>query len=173
MTATTTGLIYDDYATLTPVRGHRRRICGGRAEELELYQKRTPKSAELFARAQKHMVKGVPCTWQADWFLPYTFYVDRAKGNRLWDVDGNEYIDFHFADTPAIFGHSPDNGHAASPTSPEPRRDVAGSTEDAIAVSEMLAERVGLPFWYVTLSRRTRTAWRSISRAASRSVRSC
>ncbi len=35
--------------------------------------------------------------------------IDHTAGARIWDVDGNEYIDFHFADTPSIFGHSPDN----------------------------------------------------------------
>jgi glutamate-1-semialdehyde 2,1-aminomutase len=156
MATTKTNLIYDDYSALTPIHAgiDLTRVMGLISEELELYQKRTPKSFALFERAQRHMVKGVPCTWQADWLLPYTFYVDRAKGNRLWDVDGNEYIDFHFADTPAIFGHSPDNAVTRGIADQILNRGVASMapTEDAIAIGEMLAERVGLPFWYVTLS---------------------
>lgn len=34
------------------------------------------------------------------------FYIERARGNRLWDLDGNEYIDYHAAAGPIILGHS-------------------------------------------------------------------
>lgn len=35
------------------------------------------------------------------------FYVDRAAGARLWDLDGNELIDFVGTWGPAILGHAP------------------------------------------------------------------
>jgi glutamate-1-semialdehyde 2,1-aminomutase len=35
-------------------------------------------------------------------------YVDRARGSRLWDVDGNSYLDYVLGQGPAILGHSPD-----------------------------------------------------------------
>jgi glutamate-1-semialdehyde 2,1-aminomutase len=35
-------------------------------------------------------------------------YVDHASGSRLWDVDGNEYIDYVLGQGPAILGHSPE-----------------------------------------------------------------
>jgi glutamate-1-semialdehyde 2,1-aminomutase len=38
---------------------------------------------------------------------PYPFYTDRAKGSKLIDVDGNEYIDFWMGHHALIFGHSP------------------------------------------------------------------
>ena len=34
------------------------------------------------------------------------FFVDRAKGSRVWDVDGNEYIDYVGTWGPAIHGHA-------------------------------------------------------------------
>ena len=34
-----------------------------------------------------------------------THYVDRAKGSRFWDVDGNEYIDYMCAYGPMILGY--------------------------------------------------------------------
>jgi glutamate-1-semialdehyde 2,1-aminomutase len=37
----------------------------------------------------------------------------RAKGSRLWDVDGNEYIDYHAAFSAYILGHSDDDQNAA------------------------------------------------------------
>jgi glutamate-1-semialdehyde 2,1-aminomutase len=36
------------------------------------------------------------------------FFVQRAKGSHLWDVDGREYIDFVGTWGPAILGHAPD-----------------------------------------------------------------
>lgn len=36
------------------------------------------------------------------------FFVNRAKGSRIWDVDGNEYIDYVGTWGPAILGHAPD-----------------------------------------------------------------
>jgi glutamate-1-semialdehyde 2,1-aminomutase len=33
----------------------------------------------------------------------------RAKGSRLWDVDGNEYIDYHAGFAPYILGHNDDD----------------------------------------------------------------
>ena len=35
------------------------------------------------------------------------FFVDRAEGSRIWDVDGNEYIDYVGTWGPAILGHAP------------------------------------------------------------------
>ena len=35
-------------------------------------------------------------------------FIDRAKGSRYWDVDGNEYIDYVCSWGPLIHGHAPD-----------------------------------------------------------------
>src|SRR5215210_8487547 len=35
------------------------------------------------------------------------FFVERARGSRIWDVDGNEYIDYVGTWGPAILGHAP------------------------------------------------------------------
>jgi glutamate-1-semialdehyde 2,1-aminomutase len=35
------------------------------------------------------------------------FFTQRAKGSRLWDVDGNEYIDYVCSWGPMILGHAP------------------------------------------------------------------
>ena len=37
----------------------------------------------------------------------------RAKGARMWDVDGNEYIDYHAGFAPYILGHNDDDQNAA------------------------------------------------------------
>ncbi|MEK0447375.1 MAG: glutamate-semialdehyde -aminomutase, partial [Verrucomicrobiota bacterium] len=35
------------------------------------------------------------------------FFVERAEGGRIWDVDGKEYVDFVGTWGPAILGHAP------------------------------------------------------------------
>ncbi|MCB1079715.1 MAG: aminotransferase class III-fold pyridoxal phosphate-dependent enzyme, partial [Verrucomicrobiae bacterium] len=35
------------------------------------------------------------------------FFVSRARGSRIWDIDGNEYIDYVGTWGPAILGHAP------------------------------------------------------------------
>jgi glutamate-1-semialdehyde 2,1-aminomutase len=37
----------------------------------------------------------------------------RAKGSKLWDVDGNEYIDYHAGFAPYILGHNDDDQNSA------------------------------------------------------------
>ncbi len=41
--------------------------------------------------------------------LPYhiPLVADRGEGARLWDIDGNEYIDLNMAYGPLLFGHRP------------------------------------------------------------------
>jgi glutamate-1-semialdehyde 2,1-aminomutase len=59
------------------------------------YRRRTPRSAELFARARKWTPVGVHSNYR---FLdPYPFYVNRARGVTLTDADGNDYLDFNMA----------------------------------------------------------------------------
>src|SRR5574340_618924 len=66
-------------------------------------------SSELFARAQKTIPGGVNSPVRAfkSVGIDPLFY-ERAKGSRVWDVDGNEYIDFVASWGPMILGHAPD-----------------------------------------------------------------
>lgn len=55
------------------------------------YRQRTPKSAALFAQAQRTLPGGDTRT--STTFGPYPSYIARGEGARLWDVDGNELLD--------------------------------------------------------------------------------
>jgi glutamate-1-semialdehyde 2,1-aminomutase len=122
--------------------------------ERERYVERTPRSRDLAARAEKHLIGGVMSSWHTDWHLPHPLYVERSKGNRVWDVDGNEYVDFNLGDTPDMFGHAPDNAVTRSVSDFVLRTGSATllPSEDAIVASEILAERFGLRYWYTALS---------------------
>jgi glutamate-1-semialdehyde 2,1-aminomutase len=66
------------------------------------------KSAELFARAQKRISGGVNSPVRAFRNVGgEPFFVARGKGARIWDVDGNEYMDYVGSWGPAILGHAP------------------------------------------------------------------
>ncbi|MHA1589347.1 MAG: aspartate aminotransferase family protein [Candidatus Njordarchaeales archaeon] len=70
------------------------------------YVEFSKKSKELYELAKKYLPGGV--TYHIRAIEPYPFYVVRAKGSRVWDVDGNEYIDFWMAHGAAVLGHNYD-----------------------------------------------------------------
>ena len=73
-------------------------------EELEAFKRRTKGSAKAFAAAKKVIPFGVNSNYRL--VDPYPLYFRRARGSRLWDVDGNEYIDFNMAFGALVAGHS-------------------------------------------------------------------
>jgi glutamate-1-semialdehyde 2,1-aminomutase len=65
-------------------------------------------SSELFAAAQKRIPGGVNSPVRALRHVEAEpFFVDHAQGAKIWDVDGNEYIDYVGSWGPAILGHAP------------------------------------------------------------------
>lgn len=75
-------------------------------EETRRYIERTPGSREMFERAKRVLPGGVSYTIR--YFRPYPVFIQKAKGPRVWDVDGNEYIDLWMGHGTHIMGHSPD-----------------------------------------------------------------
>ncbi|MHB8071031.1 MAG: aspartate aminotransferase family protein [Candidatus Cryosericum sp.] len=77
------------------------------AEFKELYAAKTSASRRMSERAQQSLPAGVVAN--VKYFAPYPLFMQRAGGSHLWDVDGNEYIDYCLAFGPLILGH----GHPA------------------------------------------------------------
>jgi glutamate-1-semialdehyde 2,1-aminomutase len=66
------------------------------------------RSSELFITAQKYIPGGVNSPVRAFRNVDSKpFFVGRAKGAKIWDVDGREYIDYVGSWGPAILGHAP------------------------------------------------------------------
>src|ERR1039458_8104010 len=64
-------------------------------------------SEKLFAEALKYIPGGVNSPVRAFRAVGgQPFFVNRAKGARVWDVDGNELIDYVLTWGPAILGHA-------------------------------------------------------------------
>ena len=56
------------------------------------------------AVAGRTVAGGVASSWQAS--PPHAIYIDHGLGNRLWDIDGNEYVDFHLGYGAMVAGHA-------------------------------------------------------------------
>jgi glutamate-1-semialdehyde 2,1-aminomutase len=68
----------------------------------------TSRSSKLFAQAKAHIPGGVNSPVRAFRNVGgEPFFVERANGARIWDVDGNQYIDYVGSWGPAILGHAP------------------------------------------------------------------
>ena len=111
---------------------------------------RTPASAAMFRRAQGVLVGGVASSYQAR--KPWPVYLTRGQGPRVWDVDGNEYFDFHNGFSTMLAGHAHPAIGAAVAGRYDQGTHFAAPTEDAIVVAEELARRFGLPRWRFTNS---------------------
>jgi glutamate-1-semialdehyde 2,1-aminomutase len=62
------------------------------------------RSRALFERARKVIPGGVMGEGRTG--KPYPLYMTKAAGARMWDVDGNEYVDFHNAFGAVLLGHN-------------------------------------------------------------------
>jgi glutamate-1-semialdehyde 2,1-aminomutase len=73
-------------------------------ERTQLVHERTPKSREWRERSLASLPLGVASSFQDS--PPYPIFFERAKGSRVWDVDGNEYSDYHNGFGVMAVGHS-------------------------------------------------------------------
>jgi glutamate-1-semialdehyde 2,1-aminomutase len=71
----------------------------------QTYAEKTEESKKLYRRAKKIFAGGV--SHNARLYEPYPLFVKRAKGEYLWDEDGNKYVDYWMGHTALILGHSP------------------------------------------------------------------
>ena len=152
-------------ATRTPITLDRTRIAELTAREAVRLDERTPASGALYERARRTLAHGVASSYQVR--DPWPIYLDRGQGSRVWDVDGNEMVDFHNGFGSMVQGHAHPAISAAVSARLGQGTHFAAPTLDAVVVAEELKARFGLPRWrYVnTGSEATMDAIR-IARAA-------
>jgi glutamate-1-semialdehyde 2,1-aminomutase len=138
-------------ATL-PAPGHidRDRVATLMERERARLRERTVRSGEYFQRASAVMPGGVPSQFQKN--DPWPVYVTRGQGARVWDVDGNEYVDFHNGFGVMCVGHANPVIAAAVKARMDEGTHFAAPTEGSIVVAEELRRRWGLPHWRFTNS---------------------
>lgn len=71
--------------------------------ELKTYETRTAKSRAQHERAKQRVPLGVGSNYR--FYEPYPLMVARAQGGRLWDLDGNEYLDHNLCFGALMAGH--------------------------------------------------------------------
>ena len=71
---------------------------------LEEYAKQNPGSKAAYERARRVLPSG--CTRTVLHWPPFPLCLRAGRGTRLWDVDGNERIDYNFNNTTLILGHN-------------------------------------------------------------------
>jgi len=74
--------------------------------------KEYPKSKAMYEDACKYFAMGVGSQVQS-FSRPHPLYMTHGKGSRLYDIDGNEYIDYLLNYGPLLLGHCPKVLHNA------------------------------------------------------------
>ena len=137
-------------AVNVPVQIDRARIRELIEREEKALNERTRKSEQMYQRAQDVLTGGVASSYQLR--DPWPIYLERGKGPKVWDVDGNEMYDFHNGFGSMVQGHAhPAIGKAIHDRYAQGTH-FAAPTEDAIVVGEELKRRWGLPRWRYTNS---------------------
>ncbi len=138
----------------------RNRLAKLHTVEQELFLERNPKSKAAYEAAD-NLFGRVPMTWMNKKAGGFPLYFDKAVGNRIWDIDGHEYIDFALGDTGAMAGHS----HPAVVEAIVNRVQTEGGmttmlpTEDAQWVAKNLTDRFGMAKWSFSLTATDANRW--------------
>ncbi len=122
------------------------------AREISRYEIDHPRSHELFGKAGRHLLNGVPLNWMRRWAGPFPLYAEAGEGAHVCDVDGRDYVDFCMADTASLFGHGRDAVASALDDRLRTGASMMLPTADAIRVGELLAQKFGLPTWQFAVS---------------------
>jgi amino acid adenylation domain-containing protein len=96
-----------DRAATSQVTDAQKRALG---KLIETYTARTPQSKKLAAQnrpilADPRSVAGFNRLWKE---MVYPILTTRSNGSKVWDVDGNEYVDFVMGFGASLFGHRPE-----------------------------------------------------------------
>ena len=102
------------------------------------------KSEALFAEAQKYIPGGVNSpvrSFKAVGGTPP--FIARGKGSRVWDVDGNEYIDYLGSWGPLVLGHAHPSIVEVLKKTAEGGTSFGAPVEQEVELAKMICE--GLP----------------------------
>ncbi|HZD79158.1 MAG TPA: aspartate aminotransferase family protein [Actinomycetota bacterium] len=95
--------------------------------------------------AESTVAGGVASSWQDS--PPHAIYIDHGERNRLWDIDGNEYVDYHLGYGAMVVGHAHPKVVEAVERQVRRGTHFAQPTKDLDVVGESLADRFRVPLW--------------------------
>lgn len=103
----------------------------------------TTKSSELFAEAQLHLPGGVNSPVRAFKSVGRDpLYIEKAKGSKMWDADGNEFIDYIGSWGPMIVGHAHPRVIRAIQEAAESGTSFGASNEKEIDLAKLIKKFV-------------------------------
>ncbi len=115
------------------------------AAQEEVFVRRQPRSARLAEQAKQYLAGGVTSSWQIT--APQPVWLSHGRGSKVYDVDGNEYVDLHGGYGAALAGHAHPAIAEAVASQVTRGTHFAQPTPDAVAVATELTRRFGLPRW--------------------------
>ena len=115
------------------------------AQEESALEPKHAASIAYRATAERTVAGGVASSWQDS--PPHAIFVDHGQGSRLWDIDGNEYVDFHLGYGAMVMGHAHPRIVEAIQKQAARGTHFAQPTKDLHAVGENLVDRFKLPLW--------------------------
>ena len=115
------------------------------AVQEEIFVRRQPESRRLAGEAERYLAGGVTSSWQIT--APQPVWLSHGRGSKVYDVDGNEYVDLHGGYGAALAGHAHPAIASAISDQAANGTHFAQPTPGAVAVASELAARFGLPRW--------------------------
>jgi glutamate-1-semialdehyde 2,1-aminomutase len=102
---------------------------------------RYTRSQQLYQEACKYMPGGVNSPVRAFRAVGGTpLYIQRGRGSRIWDVDGNEFIDYVCSWGPLILGHAHPEVVAAAKSAAELGTSFGAPTEVSVRLAKAICE---------------------------------
>jgi glutamate-1-semialdehyde 2,1-aminomutase len=114
-------------------------------QEEQLFLDRSPRAGVHAEQAKEHLPGGVTSSWQIS--RPRPIWIDRGMGSKVWDVDGNEYIDYHGGYGAMLAGHAHPAVVRAVTERVRQGTHFAQPTPDVVVVAEELSRRYLQPQW--------------------------
>lgn len=109
-------------------------------KSLQEYIKKNQRSAQMYERAQSSLAGGITRT--STYFQPFPIYMERGDGCLLYDVDGNERIDFLSNYTSMIHGYNHPKILEAVTQQIQKGSCFGAPTEQEVQLAELLISRV-------------------------------
>lgn len=100
----------------------------------------TEKSKALFTKTKQYLVDGVSSSFHKADNEEYPVCMSHGKGAHLFDIDGNEYIDYVAGFGPMILGYAPDAANDAVRNQLEKGAQFSAPTEDLCQLAKKLTE---------------------------------
>jgi glutamate-1-semialdehyde 2,1-aminomutase len=114
-------------------------------EEEGRFLERAPEAGKYAELASHYLPGGVTSSWQIS--RPRPIWIEQGRGSKVWDVDGNQYIDYHGGYGAMLAGHAHPAVVAAVTERVRKGTHFSQPTPDVIPVVEELADRYGQPLW--------------------------